>query len=76
MSRAPLGILVSGHDYRLECGHCFHCNGLEYMSYTGSFDPVAWFPPAGLSLAVLRSWLVLTVFSVRQCCEEPGSVFI
>ena len=76
MSRAPLGIIVSGHGHRLECGHCFNCNGLEYMSYTGGFDPVAGFPLVGLSLAVLRSWFVLNVFSVRQCCEEPGRVFI
>ena len=55
MSRAPLGILVSGHGHRFECGHCFNCNGLEYMSYTVGFDPVAGFPPAGLSLAVPRS---------------------
>ena len=46
------------------------------MSYAEGFDPVAGFPPVGLSLAVLRSWLVLNVFSVRQCCEEPGRVFI
>ena len=59
MSRALLGILVSGHDHRFECGHCLNCNGLEYMSYTGGFDPVAGFPPAGLSLAVLRSYLVV-----------------
>ena len=32
--------------------------------------------PAGLSLAVLRSWLALNVFSVRQCCQEPGRVFV
>ena len=46
------------------------------MSDTGGFDSVAGFPPVGLSLAVLRSWLVLIVFSVRQCCEEPGRGFI
>ena len=46
------------------------------MSYAGGFDPVAGFPPVGLSLAVLRSWLVLDVFSVRQWCEKPGRVFI
>ena len=55
MSRALLDILVSGHGHRFECGHCSNCNGLAYMSYTGGFDPVAGFPPAGLSLAVLRS---------------------
>ena len=76
MSRAPLDFLAFGHVHRLECGHCFNYNGLEYMGYTGGFDPVAGFPPAGLSFAVLRSWLVLNVFSVRQCCEEPGRVFI
>ena len=76
MSRAPLGILVYGHGHRWECRHCFNCNVLEYMSYAEGFDPVAGFPPVGLSLAVLRSWLVLNVFSVRQCCEEPGRVFI
>ena len=55
MIGAVVGILVSGHGHRFECGHCFNCNGLEYMSYTGGFAPVAVFPPAGLSLAVLRS---------------------
>ena len=55
MSRALLGILVSGHGHRFERGHCFNCNGLEYVSYTGGFDPVAGFPPVELSLAVLRS---------------------
>ena len=55
MSRALLGISGSGHGHRFECGHCFNCNGLEYMSYTVGFDPVAGFPPAGLSLAVPRS---------------------
>ena len=63
MSRAPLGILFSGHGHRLECGRCFNCNGLENMSYTGGFDPVAGFPPAGLLLAV-RFKLVLNVLSV------------
>ena len=28
---------------------------MEYMCYPGGFDPVAEFPLAGLSLAVLRS---------------------
>ena len=46
------------------------------MSYTGGFDPVAGFPHVGLSLAVLRSWLVLNVFSVRQYYEEQGRVFV
>ena len=70
MGESPLGILVSSHDHPLECGHCFNCNGLEFMRYTGGFDPVAGFPTVGLSLAVLWSWLVLNV-----CCEEPGRVF-
>ena len=55
MSRALLSILVSGHGQRFECGHCFNCNGSENMSYSRGFDPVAGFPTAGLSLAVLRS---------------------
>ena len=42
----------------------------------GLFFPVSGLPPAGLSLAVLRSWLVLIVFSVRQCCEGAGRVFV
>ena len=62
MSRAPLGILFSGHVHRLECGRCFNCNGFEYMSYTGGFDPVAGFP-VGLLLAI-RSYLVFNVLSV------------
>ena len=67
MSRAPLGILVSGHSHRLECGFCFNCNDLEYMRYTGGFDSVAGFPPAGLSLAVLRSYpVVLGAHSVSS----------
>ena len=53
MSRALLGILVSGHGHRFECDHGFKCNGFEYMSYTGGFDLVAGFPSAG------RRWLSL-----------------
>ena len=53
-SRAPLGILFSGHGHRLECDRCFICNGLG--TCTGGFDLVAGFPPAGLPLAVLRSY--------------------
>ena len=57
-----------GHDHHLASGHCFNCNGLEYMSNTGIFDPVAGFPPAGLSLAApIRS---------RHYCEDPGRVFV
>ena len=52
VSGAPLGILFSGHGHRLECGRCLNCNGFEYMSYTGGFDPVAGFPPVGLLLAI------------------------
>ena len=37
----------------------FNCNGLDCIRYTGGFDPVAEFLPAGLSLAV---------FSVLACC--------
>ena len=76
MSRAHLAFLVPGLGHRLICCHCFNCNGLEYMSYTGGFDPVAGFPPAGMSSAVFRSWLVLHVFPVRQCCEETGRVLV
>ena len=44
----------------------------ENMSYTGDFDPVAGFPPVGLSLVVLRSWLVLQVFSVVNAVKNQG----
>ena len=40
------------------------------------FCPVYGFPIAWLSLAVLRSWLVLNVFSVGQCCGEQGRVLV
>ena len=40
MGRASLGIFVSGHVNRLECGRCFYCNGLEYMHYTVFFTGV------------------------------------
>ena len=60
MSTALHGILVSRHGHRFECFHCNNCNGLDYvMIYTGDFDPAAGFPPAALSVAVLRSWLVV-----------------
>ena len=72
MSRAPLSILVSGHGHRLEYGHCFNCNGLEYMSYAGGFDPAAGVPPVGLSLAVLRLWLVLNVFRLVNAVNNQG----
>ena len=55
VSRVLLGIVVSGHGHRVECGHCYNRNGLDYVSYTGSFDPMAGFLLAGLSLAVFRS---------------------
>ena len=55
VSRAIVGILVSGHGHPFECGRCFHCNDAEYVSYSGGFDPVAGFPPVGLSLSFLRS---------------------
>lgn len=67
MKRALFGILGSGHGHRLECGHYVYCNGLWYIIYTGGVDPVAGFHPVGLSLDVLRSWLVMNVYSVRQC---------
>ena len=76
MSRALFGILISGHGHRFECGHCFNFNVLEHMICTGVFNPVAGFPPVGLSLSVLRSLLVLNAFSVHHCCEEPGRVFV
>ena len=47
-----LASYFSGHGHRLKCGRCFNCNGFEYMSYTGGFDPVAGFPPVGLLLAI------------------------
>ena len=72
MSRAPLDFLAFGHVHRLECGHCFNYNGLEYKGYTGGFDPVAGFPPAGLSFAVLRSWLVLNVFRFVNAVKNQG----
>ena len=59
MSKALHGILVSSHGRRFERDHCYNCNGLDDASYTGVFDPVAGFPPAGLSLVVLRFWLVI-----------------
>ena len=76
MSRVLHGILIFGHDHRLECGHCLSCNYLEYMSFTRGFCPVSGFSPAGLSLAVLSSWLVLNDSSVRQYYEQPGRVFV
>ena len=57
VSRAPLDIIVSGHGHRLECGRCFHCNGLEYMCYAGGFCSVSRFPPGELVLFVLGSHL-------------------
>ena len=42
-----------------ECGHFNHRNDFEDVGYTGGFDPVAGLPPARLSLAVLRSYLVV-----------------
>ena len=79
MSRALLGIVVSGHGHRFECGHFFNCNGLEYMRNIGGFEPVARFPPAGLSLAVLMSYHSLLSWMPirsRHCCEEPGRVLV
>ena len=54
MGRTILGILVSGHGHRVECGHCYNHNGLDDVRHTGDFDPAAGFPTAGLPLAVLR----------------------
>ena len=42
----------------------------------GGVCPVSGFPPAGLSLAVLTSWLVLNVFSFHRCCEGPGRLLV
>ena len=36
------------------------------------FCTVSGFTPAGLSLAILRSWLELNVFSVSQCFDQGG----
>ena len=36
------------------------------------FDPVAGFPPTGLSLAVLASWLVLKVFGFVNAVKNQG----
>ena len=66
-------------------GNSFAANPLSYartkhidmrMCYSLCFFPVSGFPHAGLPLAVLRSLIVLDVFPVRQCCEEPGRVFV
>ena len=80
MSRALLGIFVSGHGHRFECGHCLNYSGLEYMSYAGGFDPVAGFPPVGLPLVVLRSYpgrlLPWMLIRSRHCCEEPERVLV
>ena len=46
------------------------------MCFPGGGCPVSGFPPAGLSLAVLSSWLVLNDSSVRQYYEQPGRVFV
>ena len=77
MSRALLGILVSGHGHRFECGHCFNGNGLEYMSYTRGLTRWPGFllrdccwpflSPGLLSWMPIRS---------RHCCEEPGRVLV
>ena len=66
-SRALLGMLISGHGHRFECDHCYNRNSLNYVSYTGEFDPVAGFPPAGLSLAVFLSPCVLYWMPIRSC---------
>ena len=54
MSRALLGIFNFWPWSSFECGHCYNRNDLDYVTYAGVFDPVAEFPPAGLSLAILR----------------------
>ena len=77
-SRAPLGIFVPGHGHRwnaavVSISMVWRVPG---MCSAFLFCPVSGFPPAGLSLAVLRSWFVFNVFSVRQCCDEPGRVFV
>ena len=64
MSRELLGILVSGHGHRFECGHCYNRNGLDDVRHIGGFDLVAGFPPTGLSLAVL--WFLLVVLDDRS----------
>ena len=53
VSRALLGILVSGHGRRLNAA--IVTIGLDDVRHTGGFDLVAGFPSAGLSLAVLWS---------------------
>ena len=58
MSRALLGIIVSGHGHRLNAA-LLQSQCLDDVRHIGGFDPVAGFPPAGLSLAVLWSWLVV-----------------
>ena len=69
MSRVLLGFIISGHGHRFECGRCYSRSYLDDVSYTGSFDPVAEFPPAELSLAVLGSWLV--VLDARSVSSLP-----
>ena len=76
MSRAPLSILVSGHGHRLECGRCFNCNGLEYMSYTGGFDSPGFLPLDCRWLVLGPSLLSWMPIQSRHCCEESGRVFV
>ena len=73
MSRTPLGILVPGHGHRWNAA--VDSIAMVWSILGGGLLGVR-VSPAGLSLAVLRSWLVWNVFSVRQCCEEPGRGFI
>ena len=76
MSRSSLGMLVPGHGHRWNAFVVSTAMVWSICVVWGGGCPVSGFPPAGLSLAVLTSWLVLNVFSFRQCCEEPGRVFV
>ena len=76
MSRSSLGMLVPGHGHRWNAFVVSTAMVWSICVVWGGGCPVSGFPPAGLSLAVLSSWLVLNDSSVRQYYEQPGRVFV
>ena len=71
-SRALLGILISGHGHRFECGHCYNRNGVDYVRYTGNLNSVGGLDRLWLSSQVLACFITGCPFGLFTAVKSQG----